>query len=622
MAGGYTGKILWVDLGKGTITEELLGEEVYRKYLGGYGLAARLLYDRIPAKCDPLGPENILGFTVGMMTGSTAPTGTRFTVVGKSPLTDGWGDANGSGYFGPAVKRAGYDGIFFSGISEKPVYLYLDNGRAELKDASHLWGKDCYYIEDWVKENLGKDFESACIGPAGEKLSLISGVIHSKGRAAARSGLGAVMGSKRLKMIAVQGSLPFPMADEAAVKAVRKEYAKQISEGHGAAEFYKVTGTPGYTPVGAVNGDSPTKNWGASTDHYSDAKNLAFDVLLKYRVKKEACWRCPIACWGTSKVEYEGEVIEAHQPEYETASGFGSMTMVDDYPALIRANELCNRYGLDTISAGGCVAFAIECFEEGLIGLEETGGIELRWGDHKAMNAMLKKIALREDFGDVLADGVRKASEKLGSESELFAIHVGGQELPMHDPRFEPGLGLIYQIDATPGRHTQGGQYNPAPGYPTEMPAYGANPKDQSVRGKYLKDAASMIHVMNASGLCLMGYFSTNYTFLPDYLSVLTGWDFDVAEMLKVGERISNIRQAFNVREGINPVAFKLPQRAYGKPPLPDGPTEGVEVDAAGMLKDYLKEMGWTQDAAIPEKKTLVSLGLEDIARDLWESQD
>jgi aldehyde:ferredoxin oxidoreductase len=246
----------------------------------------------------------VLAVLTGPLTGTPGPTATRWTVAAKSPLTGGWGDANGSGFFGPALKRAGVDAVFFTGISAKPVSLVIVDGKAELRDASQLWGMDTYEVEDWVKKELGKDYEAICIGPAGEKLSLISGVIHKKGRAAARSGLGAVMGSKRLKMVAAQPAGQVDVADKEHVKAVRKKYAKQISDGVGSAKFYSVTGTPGYTPIGAKNGDSPTRNWGASTDHFKDADNLTFDELLKYRVKKGACWRCPIACWGTSNCLY------------------------------------------------------------------------------------------------------------------------------------------------------------------------------------------------------------------------------------------------------------------------------------------------------------------------------
>jgi aldehyde:ferredoxin oxidoreductase len=620
MLGGYVRKILWVDLAAGKIREEVPKEQLLREYIGGYGLGARYLYDRMPAGVDPLGPKNILGFVTGPVTGSSLPTGTRWGVVGKSPLTGGWGDANASGYFGPALKQAGYDAVFFEGISAEPVYLYLEDGQAELRDAAELWGMDTYQVEDWVKNTLGKKVEAACIGPSGEKLVLISGVIHANGRAAARSGLGAVMGSKRLKMVAAKGDgQKLTVAEEEGVNEVRKKVLKGISDGVGSAKFYSVTGTPGYTRVGAENGDSPTKNWAVSTDHFEGSENLGFEKLLEMRKNKKSCWRCPIACWGTSELEYEGKEYEAHQPEYESAAAFGTNTMNNHYPSIIVSNEICNRYGLDTISAGGCIAFAIECFQEGLIDLEDTGGIALDWGDHVAMNNMLEKLARREDFGDVLAGGVKRAAEALGPEAEPFAIHVGGQELPMHDPRFEPALGLIYKIDATPGRHTQAAQYFYPPGYPSDKPGFGEDREKQEGRGRFVKDAACMMHIVNASGYCLFGFLSSDYTCLPAFISSLTGWEFGVEDMIEVGERIANVRQAFNLREGINAVKQPVPGRAYGRDPLPDGPTADIRVEVEQMLEEHLDNMGWTQDQAIPKKETLERLGLEDIAADFWD---
>lgn len=619
MMGGYMGRFLWVNLREGTLQEEIPDESLLRDFIGGYGVGARLLYDHIPPHADPLGPDNVLGFTTGPLTGTSAPTGTRWTVVGKSPLTGGWGDANGSGQFGPALKRADFDAVFFTGIAPQPVYLLLDDGRAELRSAEELWGLDCYQVEDWVKSQLGQDFEAACIGPSGEKLVRIAGIIHAKGRAAARSGLGAVMGSKRLKMIAARGTMKVPLADPEKTEALHKKYLGEINSGVGGAEFYRTTGTPGYTPVGARNGDSPVRNWGASALAFPDVEPLEFDKLLQHRVKRETCWHCPIACWGTSRVEYGREVVETHQPEYETASAFGSMTLNNNYPSLIKANDLCNRYGLDTISAGGCVTFAIECYEHGLIGPEETGGIALNWGDHGAMNAILEKLARREDFGDVLAEGVKRAAMRLGPAAEPFAIHVGGQELPMHDPRFEPGLGVIYKIDATPGRHTQACQYTLPPGLESEMPKYGQDREQQKGRGHWVKVASCLCHVTNTSGVCLFGYGSTHVPFIPEFMTAVTGRPLSVDDMLTAGERIANIRQAFNVREGINAVSQPIPKRAYGRPPLPDGPTAGINVQIEQMLQEHLEEMGWTQDAAVPKRDVLERLGLGDIARDLWD---
>ena len=619
MLGGYVGKFLWVNLNDGALREETPDDALLRDFIGGYGVGARLLYNMIPPHADPLGPENILGFVTGPLTGSPAPTGTRWTVVCKSPLTGGWGDANASGYFGVALKRAGYDAVFFTGASDRPVYLFLDDGRAELRDASFLWGKDCYEIEDWVKTEFGSDAEAACIGPAGEKQALISGIVHAKGRAAGRSGVGAVMGAKRVKMLVARGTGAIPLADPGAARATRVKYLKEINSGVGGSEFYRRTGTPGYPPIGIKIGDAPVRNWGATKAAMPDFKSLEFVELLKHRVRRKACWQCPIGCWGTSRVEYAGESVEAHQPEYETGGAFGSMTLVNDYPALIKANDLCNRYGLDTISAGACVAFAIECYEHGLISARDTGGIELAWGDHRAMNALLEKIARREDFGDVLARGVKRAAEQLGAAAESFAMHVGGQELPMHDARFEPGLGVIYKMDATPGRHTQACQFTVPPGFQSARPGYGAKREQQEGRGRFAKEAFCLNHTMNAAGVCLFGYTSMHVPFVPEFLSAVTGQPFTVDDMLRVGERIANIRQAFNVRAGINAVTQPIPARAYGIPPLSDGPTAGITVQIEQMTREHLDEMGWTRDAAIPRRETLERLGLPDVARELWK---
>ncbi len=588
--GGYMGKFLWVDLQNGNMQEETPNEGMLRDFIGGYGMGCRVLYDRMKPHVDPLGPENILGITTGPLTGTLAPTGTRWTVVGKSPLTGGWGDANGSGFFGPALKRAGYDAVFFRGISERPVYLYIEDGKAELRDATSLWGMDTYQVEDWVKTELGKEFEAACIGPSGEKLSLISGVVHCKGRIAARSGLGAVMGSKRLKMVVVRGTLPVPLADPDAVKAFNRKYVKEITSGVGSSNFYRETGTPGYTPSGARNGDSPTRNWGVSTDHFPDASPLEFEELLKFRVKRNSCYKCPISCWGTSQIEYEGQVVEAHQPEYETASAFGTMLLNNNYPGIIKSNELCNRLGLDSISAGGCVAFAFECYEHGLITKEDTGGIELNWGDHRAINLLLEKIALREDIGDLLALGVKQAAERLGPASEPFAIHCGGEELAYHDPRFEPGMGVIYQMDATPGRHTQACQYHVPPGFPSKRPIFGDEPMQQEGRGRWVKEASCLHHVNAIAGTCLFGYLSTHVTFIPDFLSAVTGRSFNVQDMLEVGERVANIRQAFNVREGMIPSRRQVPPRKAG-------PAMAVAVLALVVLALVIG-LGWFSSSA------------------------
>jgi aldehyde:ferredoxin oxidoreductase len=622
MLGGYAGRFLWVDLTNGKLEVEIPHDTLLRDYVGGYGIAARVLYDRMKPKVDPLGPDNIFGFSTGPLTGSPCPAGTRWGVFGKSPLTGGWGDANGSGNFGVAMKQSGFDMIFFTGAAPKPVYLFLKDGKAELRDAGALWGKDCYEIEDWVKAEYGAKAEAACIGPSGEKLSLISGVITLKGRAAGRSGLGAVMGSKKLKAVVAFMGEDLPVADPEAVKAARKKYLGDINAGVGYADFYRATGTPGATALCIDTGDSPTRNWLASTVTMPRGSDpLKFEELVKYRKSHDHCWKCPIACWGTVEMEWEGQKFVAHQPEYETGCMFGSNLWIDDQITLAKANDICNRYGLDTISAGAAVAFAFDCYDNGLITTKDTGGLFLRWGDTKVAIQLLQMIAERQGIGDLLADGVQRAAEKIGPLARPLAMHCGGQELPAHDSRFEPAMAIIYQFDATPGRHTQACQYLVAPGFKSARPNHGQNREQQKGRGIWVKEASALCHMFNATGLCLFGYLSMTYTAMPDFLTAVTGVTYTIEDLLHIGERIANLRQAFNVREGINPLQRPMPERALGRPPLPIGPTAGITVDIENLTREHLDTMGWTLDAAIPKEATLRRLGLDDVADDLWKKK-
>ncbi len=622
MPGGFMGKFLWVDLTSGSIRAEVPDEALLRDFIGGYGIGARLLYSRMPARSDALGPDNILGIVTGPLTGSPAPTATRYTVLGKSPLTHTWGDANASGFFGPRLKMAGVDAVFFTGISPRPVLLLVEGGEARLVDASDLWGKDTYETDDLLKARYGKDSESTCIGPAGEKLSLISGVVGAKGRTAARSGLGAVMGAKRIKGVVAIGDIPLPLADPEACKALKRKYTKQILDGTGFANFYRETGTPGTIVPSALNGDSPVKNWagvGVLDFPEEKAERIGFHAFVEQGHKKvRACWRCAVACWGEVMGEWQGEAVHVHVPEYETSSAFGSNLLMDNLNALLKSNDLCNRYGLDTISTGATVAFAIECYQNGLLTRADTGGLELAWGDADTIVTLVKKMARREGIGDLLADGTRLAARRIGQGAEKYAIQIGGQELPMHDPRFEPAMGVIYKADATPGRHVQASQYCPPEGLDNGMPEFGIRREEQKGRGRYVKPLACLTHVVNSSGFCLFGFLSMRVEALGDWLTAVTGYPYDLHRVLECGERIANIRQAFNVREGYNLVAEKIPERAYGIPPLQEGPLKGITVEIETMLQEYLDEMGWTQDAAVPRREVLERLGLKDVADDLW----
>lgn len=612
MAGGYIGKILFVDLSKGELKDETPDEKLYRDFIGGYGIGARIIYSRQKAGVDPLGPENTLGFATGILTGTPALFGSRYTVVGKSPLTGTWGDANSGGDFGPYLKFNGYDAVFIRGISDEPVYLLIEDGRAELRKADHLWGKDTWETEALLQEELGKEIRVACIGPSGERLSLISGIINDRGRAAARSGLGAVMGAKRLKALVARGKGEVPLADKAGLEEARRRYRQSLS---GPVEAYKKYGTCSATAVLTQIGDTPVKNWAGSVVDFPNAAALSDESVIALQRRKHGCWRCPVACSGhmragTGRYSYPDGV---HKPEYETLAAFGTMCLNDNLESIIKLNDICNRYGLDTISAGATIAFAIECYENGVITSRDTDGIELRWGNHEAIVAMTEKLAEREGFGEVLADGTMVAASRIGRESEEFAMHIHGQELPMHDPKRFMHYAAGY-LDSTPARHTQGNEgWPPASGL--QFPTF--DHKSYAGRGEAHKMGKCLMHIVHCSGTCMFGYMFMDASAVPEFLSLATGWVLSLDDLLKTGERIANMRQAFNIREGIRVSDFHVPNRVLGNPPLESGPVAGRSVDIESARRDYLVAMDWDPENGKPSKKKLEELGLDDIARDL-----
>ncbi|MGD0794817.1 MAG: aldehyde ferredoxin oxidoreductase family protein [Dehalococcoidales bacterium] len=613
MARGYMGKILKVDLSRNELKDESIDEKLCRDFLGGYGMAARIIFDEQPAGVDPLGQDNILSFLTGPFTGTPAISGTRFTVAGKSPLTGCWGDANSGGNFGAYLKFAGYDAVFFKGIAEKPVYLLIDNGKASLRDAANLWGKDTYETEDALKAELGQDTTVACIGPAGEKLSLIAGVVDSKGHVAARSGLGAVMGSKNLKAIAARGGLKVPLADENAARALRKKYLAQLG---GDVDNMRKYGTTFVTVSAVESGDSPVKNWGsAAVRDFPDAKSLGSEVVAARKLKSTACYNCPIGCEafmraGMGEYKYEAG---SHRPEYETIAMLGSNCLNTNIESIIKANDICNRYGIDTISAGAAIAFTMECYEKGLITQKDTDGIEMTWGNHRSMVAMIEKMAKREGFGDVIADGVQAAARKIGRGAEKYAIHVRGQEVPAHNPAAGFSLATTYITNATPARHTQGSELHHLKGL---IPDF--DKKSAAAMAGAFKRGSNFQHVLMCSGMCLFVYMALpDVNVIAEFMKAITGRDVTIDELVKTGERIASMRQAFNLREKINLRQFAVPGRILGRPPQSEGPLAGVTVNAEALVADYLKAMDWDLKTATPGKKKLSELGLEDVGSQL-----
>jgi len=613
MNGAYMGKVLHVELSTSSLRDEVLEESLCRDYIGGYGIGVNHLFRGLKPGTDALGADNILGFMTGPLTGTPTPTGARYTVFAKSPLTGGWGDANSGGSFGPHLKFAGYDGIMFSGRSKEPVYLWIKDGSAELKPAARLWGKDTFDTDDVLKSELGGDVEVACIGPSGEQQSLIATVMNNKGRAAGRSGLGAVMGSKKLKAIAVAGNADVRLADKARVNEIRRDCLAHLTP---ISMFFKGTGTPGTTLPSAQNGDSPVKNWaGAGVTDFPNARTLGFEALAPLIAKKYGCWHCPLSCGGIMK-EGKGEYDygkESHRPEYETLAMFGSNCLNSDLESIIKVNDICNRYGVDTISAGAAIAFAIECYENGILSKADTDGLEMIWGNYKAIVAMTDRLCRRESIGAVLADGVKKAAAKIGKGAEQFAMHIGGQEVPAHDPKLSSDYFLTYLLDATPGRHTQGREGLNPPGL---MPAF--NPKSYSGRAQAHRVASSILHIVNCVGMCEFMYWSlSSANFITDFLNAATGWNLTTEDLLRTGERIGTLRHAFNLREGLNPLKQSMPGRISGRPPLQAGPLKGLTIDTDTLVNEYLKELDWDPVTAKPGVQKLRELGLQDVVQAL-----
>lgn len=622
MASGYMGRLLAVNLTTGVVKEEPLDDELCQQYLGGYGLGARLLYERVPARADALGHNNVLGFLTGPLTGTPAVIGSRFTVVAKSPKTSGgWGDANCGGYFGPHLKFAGFDGVLVSGIAPKPVYLFIHEGHPELLDASDLWGLGVSPLEDELKRRHGKDVEVCSIGPAGEMLSLTACIMNDKERAAGRSGLGAVMGSKRLKAIVVKGKLEVPVFDRERMRQLRREI---LSQAAGAYENLHTYGTAGITCESAQSGDSPVKNWGgAGPVDFPYERAIRIDgrsIVAREGYKPYACWGCPIACGGkvvqrSGRFPLELNDGVGHKPEYETLCMLGTNLLNDDLDSIVKLNEICNNFGMDTITIGGILGYVIECYENGLLTKADTDGLEMTWGNAEAIVAMTEKIGRREGFGDVLADGLRMAWERLGRIGTEFAIHVDGEEVPAHDPRFIPGLATTYTLTATPARHTQGGELIEPVGLALdEVDKYTYTGHADN----HYKLVTSM-EVCNAAGLCMFGYLSYPIQAIPAQLEAATGWEWDLERVFETGERIYTMRHAFNLREGINPLARNVPGRIVGEPPLQVGNVRGVTVDYKRLNREFLERLGWDIHTTVPSAQSLRRLGMDFLIADMAE---
>jgi len=631
---GYMGKILHVDLTANEIREETLADGVYEKYLGGMGLGAYVLHEKIPAGADPLGPDNILGFLPGLLTGTGSFFTGRWMVVGKSPLTGGWGDANCGGTFSPAIKRCGFDGIFVSGISEKPVYLYVDDHVKELRDASDVWGMDAVETETFLAKkdgSKGKQPKVACIGPAGESVSLISGIATDKGRMAARSGLGAVMGSKRLKALVLAGSKRIMPHDREEIKKISQTCNKWVQfqppfvsgpmtafvgallrimptvmamDGMLYKIMLKKWGTVAMNQMSPEMGDSPLKNWKGSIKDWGIRKSYSSnpDVFTNCEKVKYHCYSCPLGCGGICTTD--GKYSETHKPEYETVLSLGGFCMNEDVDAIFYLNEVLNRAGMDTISAGHAIAFAMECYEEGVITKKDTGGLDLTWGNSEAIVELVEKMVKREGFGHVLADGVKQAVERIGKKSEPYAVLAGGQEPAMHDSRNDPGFALHYSVEPTPGRHTLGSLlyyemfqlWKVVKGIPKAPSMYwkGSKYNDPDKLAEFGAVTSKYMTIVNSVGACLFGAFlgAKRIRFF-DWMNASTGWNFTPNQYMDKAADIHTLKQAFNVKHGLEPKSIMLSERALGRPVQKEGANKGRSVEIEAMMSRYWEQFGW-----------------------------
>jgi len=642
---GYIGKILLVDLSTGDSHEESIPDYVYENLLSGVGLGVYILYNRIPAGADPLGPENILGFVSGLLTGTPSFITGRWSVVCKSPLTGGWGDSNCGGTFSPAIKQCGYDGIFFCGISKEPVYLYVDNKGAELRSAAHVWGKDAIEAEEIlaVENKKRRNPSVAVIGTAAEKLSLISGISNDGGRIAARSGVGAVMGSKHLKAIVLAGTKPIGCQDPDTMKKISSVLADKVRkmnmpsfipgsvfplmgkvmggmkkaaplDGIITALLMKRWGTVSNNTLGVTSGDTPLKNWGGSSVDYNRSffKNLNPDRITQLEIKKYHCYSCIIGCGGVVDISKatKGKFNHSHKPEYETCAAFGGLVMNKDLDSIFYINEILNRAGMDSISAGGTIAFAIECFENGIITKEMTDGLELSWGDSESIIALLKKMIARDGIGDLLADGVKAASGKLGKASIPYAIQAGGQEPGMHDSRMDPLLGIHYSADPTPARHTIGSSQYYDVMHLWEKVSWAPNSGSYVKADEFipaeriaLKSVANSCYkeLTDGVGGCLFAMvMGVNHWQLFEWLNAATGWQKTPDEYMEIGRNIQTLRQLFNFKHGIDPKDFTMSSRMAGAPPLKEGPNKGRTLLIDAMMSLHWKAFGWDEHSGKP----------------------
>ncbi|HIQ00653.1 MAG TPA: aldehyde ferredoxin oxidoreductase [Anaerolineales bacterium] len=592
---GYMGKVLRVDLSTGGIWDEPLDESLARAFVGGSGLAARILYDMVDGETDPLGPDNPLILMTGPLVGTPMPSAGRLAVCALSPLTSIWGESNTGGFIGPELRFASYDGVIITGRAERPVWLSIVEGRAALHEAGDLWGLDAYETQERIRERLGEPkARVACIGPAGEHLVKMAAVMNDHGRAAGRTGMGAVMGAKNLKAIAARGSAQVPLADPEGFKAVVREITADLDEDMVALSI-RLAGTAGYVDMALMYGDLPIRYY--QRGEWEGASNLSGVLMVEqFQNRNTACYRCPIACGRETRAPRYG-LEKVDGPEYETLGALGALTMVGDLEAVIYAGHLCNRYGLDTISTGVTLALACELFERGILTKAATGGLEIRYGDAAVLHHLIEMTARREGFGDLLAEGSAALAARFGVPE--LAVTVNRLEVPMHDPRAFVGLGATYALSPRGACHLQGDMYgvDTGQGPPVEL---GVVPGDRfessEEKGRIAARQQAWRNLYNAMILC--HFQNPGVERVLAALNAATGWGLETHDLMTLGKRIVTLKRLLNIRRGLTRADDRLPDLLLQ--PLSDGGTEGRVPEMGPLLAGAYAEYGWDPETGTP----------------------
>ena len=659
---GVQGRILCVDLGERRSWVEDIEPAVYRQFLAGYGLGAWLMWKHFPAGSDALAPEACFAICAGMLTGTRAPFSGRIQIVGKSPLTGTWADSNSGGSVASHLRRAGYDALLVRGCAAEPTVLVVRDGEVSFEPAGELWGQEVPQAFDTLRERYGSKREVgvSAIGPAGERQARIASVQNDRYHAFGRQGFGAIYGSKQLKAIVVSGTGELPIADPKTFKKLCKQvndtYKRDVGwlmrivvwaskpkkwlgwmyrfmARHGIKiqapvpamrQLWSDRGTTAAAALSVENGDTPIKNWKgvgardfplATKGHKIDGKEVD-----KYITKKLSCGDCPMPCKGIVGVKSR-KLEDVRRPDYETLCGFGANLLNDDLEIVVACHDACNRYGMDAISSSATLAWVAEMFELGVITADDLDGVAMRWGDGEAALALTVKMGTGEGCGAWLGQGIKRAAEHLGRGSEAYAVHVHGQEPAYHDSRFSSLMGVTFIADATPGRHTAGSaSWNETFGagfpLPKAAPKRETNVSWHGTKGKGLAQAhyANSHQVLNGLGLCMFTSLTGTLPWL-DMVHALTGWEITEGDLLACGERIQNLRTAFNRREGIAPGDFRPHPRMLGEGDgkLESGPLAGVQAPLLELRRDYFQAMHWDPETGHLSRDRAEALGIDEL---------